>query len=179
MTHAREQSQSTGTGRPPVARGVARALASTTAVCVLYFVLPLDHLGRLPVGVGLLAALGALVVVTVWQVHAVTRSTHPGVRAVEALAVILPVFLVLFAVSYYLLTLDDPDSFTAGALTRTDALYFTVTVFATVGFGDIAAVTQQARRLVTVQMVLDLLLIGVVIRVFVGAVERGRSRDGR
>ena len=30
-------------------------------------------------------------------------------------------------------------------LTRTDAQYFTVTIFATVGFGDITAVTQTAR----------------------------------
>ena len=34
-------------------------------------------------------------------------------------------------------------------LTRTGALYFTVTVFSTVGFGDITAKTEAARLVVT------------------------------
>ena len=51
-----------------------------------------------------------------------------------------------------------------------------VTVFATVGFGDISAVSSVARVLVTVQMVGDLVLIGLVLRVFMTAVDRGRRR---
>ncbi len=61
-------------------------------------------------------------------------------------------------------------------MSRTDARYFTVTVFATVGFGDISAVSQAARVLVTSQMVADLLLLGFVLRAVLGAVERGRAR---
>ena len=57
-----------------------------------------------------------------------------------------------------------------------DALYFTVTVFATVGFGDIVATTQLARLVVTVQMILDLGVLGLGIRVFLGAVQRGRQQ---
>ena len=38
-------------------------------------------------------------------------------------------------------------------LNHTDALYFTVTVFATVGFGDITATTEAARLVVTGQMI--------------------------
>ena len=68
-----------------------------------------------------------------------------------------------------------PNAFTQ-PLSRTDALYRTVTVFATVGFGDIAPVTQQARVLGTVQMVGDLLVLGVLLQVFLGAVKLGRSR---
>jgi voltage-gated potassium channel len=49
-------------------------------------------------------------------------------------------------------------------------------VFATVGFGDITPVTELARILTTVQMVGDLVLIGLVLRVFLTAVERGRRR---
>lgn len=164
--------------RRHVARGLVRALCSSAAVVVLYFVLPLTHLDRFPDGVGLLLAMGVLLVVTVWEVRAVVRSRHPAVRAVEALAVIVPLFLITFSVSYFLLAREDPDGFNVGELTRSDALYFTVTVFATVGFGDLAAVSQHARRLVTAQMLLDLLLLGVGIRVFVSAVERGRDRDG-
>ena len=46
-------------------------------------------------------------------------------------------------------------------LSRTDAIYFTVTVFATVGFGDITAKTEAARLVVTGQMITDLIAIGL------------------
>ena len=49
-------------------------------------------------------------------------------------------------------------------LTRLDAAYFTVTIFATVGFGDIVAVSEAARAVATVQMVGDLVIVGVVAR---------------
>jgi voltage-gated potassium channel len=76
--------------------------------------------------------------------------------------------------------MDDtaPDTFNQH-LSRLDALYFTVTVFATVGFGDIVAVTEPARALVLVQMVGDLVIVGFVARAFVRAAETGLSRrDG-
>jgi hypothetical protein len=62
-------------------------------------------------------------------------------------------------------------------LTRTDALYFTVTVFATVGFGDITAKTEAARLVVTGQMIVDLVAIGLAVKVIVGAVKQGRQRQ--
>ena len=61
-------------------------------------------------------------------------------------------------------------------LTRTSALYFSVTVFSTVGFGDITAKTDAARLVVTAQMLLDLLLLGFGARVFLSAVKLGRHR---
>jgi hypothetical protein len=70
----------------------------------------------------------------------------------------------------------DDGNFNVHTLTRTDSLYFTVTVFATVGFGDINATSQAARVLVTVQMVLDLIVLGLGIRVFTSAVQSGRQR---
>ena len=153
-------------------------MAATTVLVVLYFTLPLDLMNSVPAGVSLVVALLILLGVSVWQVRAITRSAHPGVRGVVALAFVAPLFLLLFAASYFLLAQDNPANFSTHTLTRTDALYFTVTVFATVGFGDISATSQVARRLVTVQMILDLLVLGLGIRVFVGAVQRGRQRQG-
>ncbi len=69
---------------------------------------------------------------------------------------------------------DGSANFNTHPLTRTDSLYFTVTTFATVGFGDITATSQTARLMVTVQMILDLLALGLGIRVFVGAVQFAR-----
>jgi hypothetical protein len=62
-------------------------------------------------------------------------------------------------------------------LTRTDALYFTVTVFATVGFGDIVATTEGARVVVMGQMIAGIVTIGLGARVIVDAVQRGQQRQ--
>ena len=70
----------------------------------------------------------------------------------------------------------DPATFTQ-PLTRTDSLYFTVTIFATVGFGDIAAVSESGRLIVTAQMVLDLLALGLVVRVFLTAARFAKRAE--
>jgi voltage-gated potassium channel len=89
----------------------------------------------------------------------------------------VPLFLVLFAASYFLLAQDGADNFTVDSLTRTDSLYFTVTVFATVGFGDISATSQTARVFVMAQMILDLIVLGLLVKVFLGAVDIGRRQN--
>ena len=80
----------------------------------------------------------------------------------------------MFSTIYYVIGLDDPGTFSE-ELSRSDALYFTVTVFSTVGFGDITAETTTARLLATAQMLLDLIVLGLGIQVFLGAVERGQA----
>jgi voltage-gated potassium channel len=83
--------------------------------------------------------------------------------------------LLLFAAAYFLMSQSDAYTFTS-ELSRADALYFTVTVFSTVGFGDISAQTEPARLVVSVQMMLDPVILGVGVRVILGAVERSRNR---
>jgi hypothetical protein len=61
-------------------------------------------------------------------------------------------------------------------LSRTDALYFTITVFSAVGFGDITPRTDLARVATMVQMLGDLLVVGVVLHLMVGAVKAGLNR---
>ena len=70
---------------------------------------------------------------------------------------------------------DSPDTFTIDPLTRVDALYLTVTVFSTVGFGDISAASQPGRILVTIQMILNLIVLGAGVRLLTSAVKRGRD----
>jgi voltage-gated potassium channel len=70
--------------------------------------------------------------------------------------------------------LANPDSFNE-AITRTDAIYLTVTIFATVGFGDIVATSQLARIGVTIQMIADMVLIGFIARVLLGTIQRRRA----
>jgi Ion channel len=57
----------------------------------------------------------------------------------------------LFASAYITMANANPANFSTHPLTRTDALYFTVTVFTTVGFGDITAASQSARLVVARQ----------------------------
>ena len=57
---------------------------------------------------------------------------------------VLPFFLLLFTATYFVLERNSAASLTQ-PLTRTDALYFTVTVFSTVGSGDITEVSETAR----------------------------------
>jgi voltage-gated potassium channel len=88
----------------------------------------------------------------------------------------VPLFLLLFASAYFTMAGTNPANFSTHSLARADALYFTVTTFSTVGYGDITAASQSARLVVTAQMLLDLLALGLVVRVFVGAVQLARQQ---
>jgi voltage-gated potassium channel len=162
------------TGRM-VAAVVARTLLTVVGLLILYYLLPLDSSFGLRTVLTLVAGFVAFGLLVAWQVHGILRSSVPALRAVEAVALSLPVFLLVFAAAYVVLAGSDPHAFSE-PLTRTDTLYFVVTVFATVGFGDITPVSEVARVLTTVQMVGDLVLIGLVLRVFLSAVDRGRRR---
>ncbi|MFD7258522.1 potassium channel family protein [Streptomyces sp. NPDC059874] len=163
--------------RRRVAGHVLRSVAATAVLTGLYYLVPLDR----EVGAGtivmLLTGLAVFGVLITRQVSAIARSEYPRLRAIEALATAVPLFLVVFAAVYFSLSKGYPASFTE-PLSRTDALYFTVTVFATVGFGDIAPASQASRALTTAQMVADLIVVGVVAKVLFGAVQVGLRRKG-
>ena len=155
-------------------RAVLRSVLAAAVLVVLYYVLPLDWRWDSSTAIRLLIGILVFAGVMVWEVRAIVGSRYPGLRAVEALALILPLFLLLFASTYFVMERASAASFTQ-PLTRTDALYFTVTVFSTVGFGDITAKSEAARVVLIVQMLADLALLGAGIRVLVGAVQRGRQ----
>jgi voltage-gated potassium channel len=152
-----------------------RSVLIAAVLVVLYYVLPLDRPWDSDTAVRLLTGLLVVAGVVAWGVKIITGSRYPGLRAAEALALILPVFLLLFASTYFVLERNSAASFTQ-PLTRTDALYFTVTVFTTVGFGDITAKSETARVVLIVQMLADLALLGAGVRVLFGAVQHGRDR---
>ena len=156
-------------------RAVVRALLTVTLLVVLYYALPMDHEFDTATTVLLLVGLLVFAALVTWQVRAILRSDYPAVQAVQALAVAIPLFLLVFASTYFLMAKAQPGTFTE-SLTRTDALYFTVTIFATVGFGDITAVTQTARVVTIVQMLLDLIVLGLLIRLVLGAVQTSQRR---
>ncbi len=158
-----------------IVRSALRAAGSTAVLLTIYYVLPLDRVTTWVAVTILIIGLVLLIGLVAYQARAIVTSRFPGLRAVEALATSIPLFLVLFAATYVVLATVSPGNFSE-QLSRTDSLYFTVTVFATVGFGDITATTQTARLVVTGQMIADLVIIGVAIKVLAGAVQRGRQR---
>ena len=153
-----------------------RAAGSTTALVVIYYLLPLNRSSITVAATMLIIGLVALAGLLVYQVRAITRSPFPLLRGIEALATSIPLFLLLFAATYVVLATISASSFSQ-PLSRTDAIYFTVTVFATVGFGDITAKTEVARLIVTGQMIADLIALGLGVRVLLSAVQRGRQRQ--
>jgi len=165
--------------RPPrriIVGAVLRAVGSTVALVAIYYLLPLDRSSTWVAVTMLAIGLVALVGLVIFQVRWILRSRFPGLRGVEALATSIPLFLLLFASTYVVLAAISASNFSE-PLTRTDALYFTVTVFSTVGFGDITAKTEAARLVVTGQMIVDLVAIALAVKVIVGAVKQGRQRQ--
>jgi voltage-gated potassium channel len=147
--------------------GLLRAVGSLAVLITLYYVLPLNRLSRGSLAAAMILGLLLLGAMTAYQVRAILRAAHPAVRAFEALATTVPLFLLLFAASYFLMSRANPSNFNVPALTRTDALYFTVTVF--------APTSHAARLVVTTQMILNLIVIGLGVRLILGAAQRARS----
>ncbi|WP_241386279.1 potassium channel family protein [Rhodococcus sp. CH91] len=156
---------------------VARPTVTALVLFGVYFVVPLEHVRDLS-GALVLAA-GGLAVLAVgwWQIRRILAAQYPAVQAIEALTATVSVYLLVFATVYLRMSVADPDCFTE-PLSRLDALYFCLTVFSTVGFGDIAAVSEPARAVVSAQMVFNLILLALGIRLLTAAVQ-WRRRNPR
>ena len=172
ITTARFEEFPPGTRRRLLRRALVRPTLSAAALFILYFTLPMDRPFSGFTLVALLVGLCIFAGLVVLQTRAIVRSPYPRLTAITALATSVPLFVLLFATVYFLMEHSVPNAFTE-PMTRLDALYFTVTVLSTVGFGDIAARSELARALTTVQMLGDLLLIGLVARVLLNAVQTG------
>jgi hypothetical protein len=160
------------------ARAVLRPMLTTAFLVGLYYKLPMDRPFSSVVGVQLAVGLLLVVALIVVQVRSIARSPYPRIRAIETLGTSLPLFLLIFAAAYFKMERAQSASFTQ-TMGRTDALYFTVTVFSSVGFGDISPRTETARIVTMIQMMGDLVAFGVVARIIVSAVRSGSERKSR
>jgi amino acid transporter len=179
----RGRSARQATGPPTTVLGWTRLLARLMLpAALLGAAYALAPVGRRPSGdiaVRLSLALLVVAALLVWQIQSLLRTPNPRLRGVQTIATVVPMLILVFATTFAGLSAAAPDSFNQ-TLTKVDSLYFTVTVFATVGFGDIVPLSEQARALVTFQMVVNLVTIGVVARVVVGVVQhrvRGLSEE--
>lgn len=159
-------------------RSALRIVFSTTILIVLYTALPaVSRSGARPL-IELLAGLLVFAGMLAWQIKSIIDAEHPEVRAVEALAIAIVLLIIVFAFTYLSLAHTDPKNFSE-PLDHVSAVYFTVTVISTVGFGDITARTDIARIIVTIQILLDLgLLVGIVRTVIYAARVGVQRRHG-
>jgi hypothetical protein len=161
--------------RRQILSSLLRSAVAAACLIVLYYILPMNQQLTRSVVLKLTGGLVIIGVVAAWQIRSIVNAAYPGLRAISAVAMTLPMFILLFAATYYLLGKNTSGAFSQ-PLDRTDALYFTITVFATVGFGDITPVAEAARVVTMVQMLGDLVFIGLLGRIILGAVKFGLQR---
>ncbi len=135
-----------------------------------FYVVPIGHESGLRAFVRLGADVALIGAVFAWQIRRISVAELPELRAIEALGIVVVLFLVAFSGIYLGMSHESHLTFTQG-LNQTKALYFTISVFSTVGFGDITPRTDPARLVVAAQMLLDLAIIGAVVRLIFNAAK--------
>jgi hypothetical protein len=159
---------------PASGRAVVLDVALVALATVGYFLVPVPSPMResswailFGCGVG---ALGLLIALAIWRLLGAGENVR-----VRALILLLVLTVLFFSWA------DDSVARLPGQFddlhTKTDALYFTISTLATVGFGDVHAAGQVARAAVTVQIVFNLVFLGAAATMISGFVrERAQSR---
>ncbi len=153
-------------------RACGQIVVSMAILGAMYFLAPTKDPGQGSDLPWLLLEIGLFAVVVALQVPAIINAKFPILRAALTLGVLVPLYLLVFARLYLSSSLSDAGTFSE-PLDHATALYFTVTVFATVGFGDIVAKSDSMRLVVTAQMLINLIVVGAFIQVLVSAARRG------
>jgi voltage-gated potassium channel len=164
--------------RRAMAATAARCVLAAAAIVVLYCFMPLT--GSRPDSVALIKLIVGAVVFTAvmaFELRGILRAELPQLAAVETLVVALVLFLALFAGAYVGLSHLDPGSFSE-PVDHTAGLYFAIVTLGTVGYGDITPITDTARILVSVQIVIDLAFLAFLLRLVVSLARFSLHRDG-
>ncbi len=146
-----------------LAAAILRVLGVIAGTLVVYLLIPVEGEGARATAI--IACLGIATILAVFarQISRVSRSRRPVLAAVEALVLVFGLFLCLFALLYVSISVADPQAFTQ-SVDKVAGIYFTTTVLTTVGFGDISPISNTARVMVTLQMVLGMVLIGTAFK---------------
>ena len=158
-----------------VLRSAGRIVAVAVGMTLVYGLMPFrDGKWWLDALIGL-AAIGAIVPLTVRRVAAMKTTDRPTLVAVEALVLLFTMLIFGFSALYLTINRNGNQFFEMN--TRVDAAYFTVTTLSTVGYGDIHATGQAAKLAVTAQILVDFTLLAMSVRLLLDA-TRQRLKPG-
>jgi hypothetical protein len=158
-----------------IIRSVGRIVAVAVGMTLVYAFMPFrDGKWWLDALIGL-AAIGAIVPLTIRRVNAVKTTDRPTLVALEALVLMFTMLIFGFSALYLAINQNGTQFFEMN--TRVDAAYFTVTTLSTVGYGDIHAVGQAGRLAVTAQILIDFTLLALSVRLLLDT-TRQRLRPG-
>ena len=161
--------------RRALIRGLITMIVTFFAIIGMYYIIPMRPTEFRAGSIVLLILAGvAFLAVLAWQAREILRAEMPGLRAVQAVVLAAPLFFTGYAALYVILS-QAQGGFTE-QLTRTSALYFSVVVFSSVGFGDIAPKSDLNRLVVTSQMLAGLVFIAIVVRLFFAASKMSLQR---
>lgn len=148
---------------------ILKNLSATTAVVALstfvYFVLPFGWFGAVGAWGFVIVFLSGLLSVSAVIVLQVRRyRCHSVRRDTSLIGVIAALYLsvLFFAAVYFSLATAEPFAITQ-LRTKLDALYFSLTLVSTTGFGDIHPVSQLARAVVTVNLAFNIGFLGFAV----------------
>ncbi|GAB3300044.1 ion channel [Parasphingorhabdus pacifica] len=159
-------------------RNLVAAVLAVAACTGVYYLLPLRRIGS-AAGTWIFVALfavGLIAVAAVILLEVAHFRSERSYRRTSMAGVIAALYLVVlfFAAVYYGLAVHLPGSLVS-LHTKTDALYFSVSITGTVGFGDVYAAGQLARAVTTVHMAFNIGFVGAVVTVLRTSVAQPRD----
>ncbi|WP_425476156.1 potassium channel family protein [Gordonia oleivorans] len=178
MSESGERTRRVVAGREVSTRDMVTALlrpiAAGTILLVGYFLLPINADSDFKL-IGFVCGTLLLVAFVGYEIRHFLHSRYPVSTALEMLVAVATFYIVAFATLYFMLSEYDLGSMNE-RLSRVDALYFSLTVFTTTGFGDIAPDSTGARIVVSVQMISSFILLGLGIRFLTLLVDNRRKK---
>ena len=149
-----------------VRRSTLTCLGTLAGVIVAYFYIPVQSgqsAWRVAVSILItIVAIGLVTWIVLREFRRQARGAGPHLTGIQLL-VIFELVLVIFALGYYSLAVHGTEQM-SGIHSRLDALYFTATTMATVGYGDIYPSGQLARSVATAQMAFDIIFLAAFVR---------------
>jgi hypothetical protein len=144
---------------------LAEAIGTVVLSTLAYFLIPSRVGGHLGNWAFLVVFTGGLVLVAgviLRQLRRYGRARSSSSASIAGLVFALYGSVLFFAKVYDSLAVSRPSAL-VGLATKIDALYFSLAIASTTGFGDVHAVGQLARMVVIVQMAFNIGFLGVAL----------------
>jgi voltage-gated potassium channel len=161
--------------QPEWKRSIRQTILHVAGLCLVFTLIPIstEH-WWLGLVIGLLVVVGS-VPLTVKRIKGVSTTHAPYLEA--GLAILMMVAMVVIGFASMYMAMSKHNQQFPDIHTKLDAVYFTVTTLATVGYGDLVPGGQLARAIAMTQMIVDILVIGVAARLAMRVA--GREADAR